>query len=381
MKILHTMLSCFYIDNAAYQENLLTRQNMLDGHEVYIIASTEIFLNNNNITGHIDPVSYINEDGIPVIRLAYKNVLNKSISKKIRAYINFYDCIARFSPDIIYFHGISAYALIDVARYKKNNSHVKLIVDSHSDSNNSATNIFSKYLLHKFFYKTIIKSCIQYIDKIYYITLESKLFLRNMYDISENRLEYLPLGGKILSKNDILNLRKKVRNKLSINSDDLVLIHTGKMDKNKRTIEILQAFNMIESKNIRLILIGSIADDLLDLCKPLIESDQRIINLGWVDSNVLHEYLGASDLYVQLGSQSVTMQQSLCSGCAAALYPFDSHLHLLDGSVFYIKNSNDLQLLVNSILADRSLLISKSELSYSLAKEKLDYKVIASKIY
>ena len=65
MKILHCCLSCFYIDNYNYQENLLPRQNKIDGHDVSIIASTEVYINNTKL-GYCEPKKYVNEDGIPV---------------------------------------------------------------------------------------------------------------------------------------------------------------------------------------------------------------------------------------------------------------------------------------------------------------------------
>ena len=49
MKILHLCLANFYVDEFNYQENILPRINKLDGHEVYILASTETFINNTKI--------------------------------------------------------------------------------------------------------------------------------------------------------------------------------------------------------------------------------------------------------------------------------------------------------------------------------------------
>jgi hypothetical protein len=43
MKIVHMCLSCFYIDGYFYQENEIIRQNVDDGHDVVVIASTESY--------------------------------------------------------------------------------------------------------------------------------------------------------------------------------------------------------------------------------------------------------------------------------------------------------------------------------------------------
>jgi hypothetical protein len=72
MKILHICLSCFYIDNFSYQENVLPRQNKLDGHEVQILASTETYGKDKKLQ-YLEPGEYINEDSIKVIRLPYRH--------------------------------------------------------------------------------------------------------------------------------------------------------------------------------------------------------------------------------------------------------------------------------------------------------------------
>ena len=73
MRILHLMLACFYIDNYNYQENILPRINKQDGHDVKIIASVEMFIDNESI-GCVEPGRYVNEDGIEVVRLPYKKI-------------------------------------------------------------------------------------------------------------------------------------------------------------------------------------------------------------------------------------------------------------------------------------------------------------------
>ena len=97
MRILHLMLSCFYIDKGNYQENVIPRQNKSDGHDVMIVASTEVFTQNNTL-GLISPGNYFHEDGIPVIRLPYVKIINKFFSKKIISYTNLYKIICEFDP-------------------------------------------------------------------------------------------------------------------------------------------------------------------------------------------------------------------------------------------------------------------------------------------
>ena len=64
MKILHLCFSAFYIDGYNYQENVLPRINKEDGHEVYILASTETFADNTH-AGYLEPSEYVTEYGSP----------------------------------------------------------------------------------------------------------------------------------------------------------------------------------------------------------------------------------------------------------------------------------------------------------------------------
>ena len=152
MNIVHCCLSNFYIDNYNYQENVLPIMNRNDGHQVAIIASTESFIENSKI-GYIKEGNYYSKEGIKVYRVKYRRYLPQCIMKKVRSYNNVYKILDNLSPDVIFFHGIQAFELLTVAKYKSLNPHVKFYVDSHAYSANSATNWISEKVLHRWFYK------------------------------------------------------------------------------------------------------------------------------------------------------------------------------------------------------------------------------------
>lgn len=374
------MLSCFYIDDANYQENVIPRHNKIDGHDVRIIASTEVYIN-NILLGYTNPGKYVNADQITVIRLPYKKIVNFTLSKKIRAYPGLYKLIEEFEPDLIFFHGAAAHALITAVRYIRNHPGVRLLVDSHEDLQNSATNFISKYILHKLFYRSILISCLPSIEKILYITYETKVFLRTIYDVPQEKLLFFPLGGFIHHPEKRFEIRKRIRNELGLRDDNILVLHTGKLDTKKRSYEMINAFCSVKNDLLRLVIIGSIDENVGKNIFPLINSDHRIKHLGWKEPDQLMEFLCAGDLYIQLGGQSVTMQNALCCGCAAALYPFDSHKYLLNDSVFYIENSADLEKVFRRISDDKSILDNMRLKSFDIAQRKLNYEKISSLIY
>lgn len=380
MKILHCCLSCFYIDNYNYQENILPHQNKLDGHDVMILASTETYINNKSF-GYVDSSEYYSENDILVKRIPYRYFPIEFISRKARSYLGVSKIIASFAPDVILFHGLCAYEIITVAKYKQAHPEVKLYMDSHEDFHNSAQNFLSKYVLHKIFYKHILKKTLPYIDKIFYVSYECKQFLINIYDIPEYMLEYYPLGGIIVDDNSRKIKREQIRSLHSISRSDILLVHSGKMGQLKKTLELVKALHETNAQNLKLLIIGSMTHDVSDNVMPLIEKDPRITYLGWKSGDELIDYLCASDLYVQPGSQSATMQNALCCGSAAALFPHESHKYLLGDSVFYIETIDDMKKLFELITDNPNLIEEKRMQSNKIAREKLDYKVLAARLY
>ena len=96
MRVLHLCLSCFYIDDAGYQENQLVRQHVDDGHDVLVIASTEVFDGKGGLT-FAKPGSYLGSDGARVIRLPYTKCLPHKIGWKLRIHAGVYKLIEEFS--------------------------------------------------------------------------------------------------------------------------------------------------------------------------------------------------------------------------------------------------------------------------------------------
>lgn len=380
MKILHCCLSCFYIDGYNYQENVLPRQNKLDGHDVLIVASTETFIDNKQL-GYIEPKEYFNEDGILVKRIPYRYFPSKIIQHKIRVYQGLMQILTEFKPDIVFFHGLCAFDIMTLAKYKQLHPDVMFYADSHEDYNNSARGFLSKNILHKIIYKYFLRKSLAYIDKIFYISYETLIFTIEMYKIPEDLLEFYPLGGIIYREQDRFIKRCSIREKYSIKDDDVLLVHSGKMDIQKRTLDLIKAFHNVKSKRLKLLIIGSVSDDIREEFLRLIAQDTRIQFLGWKTGDELMNCLCACDLYVQPGSQSATMQNALCCGSAAALYPHESHKYLLNDAVFYLETQKDMEELFTAIANDREVLEEKRKLSQALAANKLDYKKLAARLY
>lgn len=371
------MLSSFYIDNAFYQENILPLQNKIDGHEVMIIASTLGFINGNT-TGFTKPATYYTNEGIKVVRVPYIKIISLKISEKIRAYKNVYPLIEDFGPDIIFSHGIGGYVAKTIARYIRSNPHAKLYIDCHSDYINSASNLFSKYILHKLFYRHYFWKYVQYAEKVYYVAPESILFLKELYGFEDiEKLQYFPLGGYLLNDSEREIKRENVRKQLEIANDDVIIIHSGKMDFKKKSYELIKAFTQVKSTKIWLLIIGIFTDDVYLTVKDFIESDERIIYLGWKSGNEIQDYLCGGDIYLQPGGRTVTVQNAVCCGCAIIVNPNLCYTQLFGNAALYAETSKEIKEILEKIVVEPHMIRQYRESLMKIAREKLDYRVLS----
>ncbi|MGX5173688.1 glycosyltransferase family 4 protein [Aliikangiella sp. IMCC44653] len=379
MKIIHCCLSCFYIDDFSYQENELIRQNVIDGHKVLVIASTETIGKNNSLV-YTEPKSYLGSEGAQVIRLPYTKYLPSFLARKLRMHKGVLSILVKEKPDAVLFHGLCGWELMSLIKYKKINKNVKLYADSHEDAHNSARTVMSKYLLHKLFYKSIITKALPYLSKILCLTAEVKDFCIDMYGIPKSKIEMFYLGGRILDDDEYAVVRESCREKYGIKYDDVLMIQTGKFDRKKKLIESLTAFNKIKSNQFKFFIVGEISENLTEEASRIIESDERIRYLGWKNAEELRALLCASDVYVQPGSQSATMQMSLCCRCATVLDKVKSHIDLLGGTGWLVSNQDDLIKTFLEIEGDRELVKLSGKQSYDIAVEHLDYKKLAKRL-
>ena len=381
MKILHLCLANFYIDGYNYQENVLPRINKEDGHEVCIIASTETFVDNQHL-GYVEPSAYVTEYGVPIKRLPYVKVGNHFTTVKIRKYPHVYEEIAAFAPDVILSHGLLFWSVGDLIRYKKDHPEVKLYADTHTAANNSGTNWLSLHVLHRIFYRHLVQKALPYVEKYFYISAECGEFAVKNHGVPESMMEFYPLGGGLFSEAQRAANRNRRRAELGLAEDELLLVHSGKLDALKRTEELLRAFAAVPELKAKLAIIGSIPEETEQTLSPLMEADSRVTYLGWRSAPELMEYLCAGDVYCQPGSQSATMQNAVCCGCAVMLYPHPSHTKHYDwDNVFWVRTQADMEDVFRRLAGGVVPLDRMKEGSMRCARELLDYRKLAARLY
>lgn len=382
MKILHCCLSCFYIDNYNYQENMLVRQHVQSGHEVSVLASTENYDSQGKLS-YCAPGDYIGGEGAHVFRLPYRKILPHALIKKIRAYPDVYRHLCAISPDVIVFHGACAWELLTVVKYKKSHPAVRLYVDSHEDFNNSARGFLSKNLLHAVFYRSIFRSSIPFFEKLLCISVETMRFMEGFYGCPKEKIEYFPLGGEIFPDSTYEINRSEVRNKLNVTADALVFVQSGKFDKKKKLTESIKAFQSLPfHENVKYFIAGVLQDDVRAEVEALIAGDDRITFLGWTSGGELMKLLCAADVYLQPGSQSATLQNSICCRCSVIVDDVPSHHPFVKDNGWMVRDADSLvSALGDAILAFQSGKIKLMQArSLDIAKQLLDYGKMARRL-
>jgi 1,2-diacylglycerol 3-alpha-glucosyltransferase len=376
VRIAHLCLSNWYVDGVSYQENELVRQHVSQGHDVLVIASTER-MEPNGQHSYAEPGDYQGVDGARVIRLPYR-LWPAQLAKKLRIHPGVYRLLEDFRPDAILFHGTCGWEVATAARYARNHPDVLFYIDSHEDQYNSARSFVSREVLHKLYYRYCLARAWPEARKILCVTLETMDFVEATYGVPRNKLEFYPLGGRLIPPNEYASRRQATRGKLGLADDEILLIQSGKQTRRKKLLEALRAFRTAAPPQARLKIAGTLADEIRDEATRLIGEDSRIEFLGWKQAEEMTDLLCAADVYLQPGTQSVTMQHSLCCHCAVIIDDVPSHKVYMDGNGWLINDQTPLEVALAALAgAD---LAHMQERSFALASRLLDYAKLGDRI-
>lgn len=337
MKIVHLCLSCFFIDNYSYQENMLPKYHVKMGHEVTVIASLVSFNKEGKPCLLPSPSVCIDDNGYKVIRLSYRKPFR--VNQILRRYDNFYDTLAEEKPDIIFTHGVALGDTDVIVRYLKKNPHVKLYGDHHGDYINSATSFFSKYILHKVIWRYYVKKLEPYLITCYGVTPMRCRFLREMYHLNPDIIEFLPMGvDDEAIPRDREFVRTQIRKELKISNDAFVIMTGGKIDERKNIHFLIDAILQINNPQLHVIICGVLTPQMEHLKNRF---NDNIHYLGWCDNSCVMNCMVAADLACFPGTHSTLWEQAVGVGLPAILKHWNEMTHMnINGNCIFIKGDD-----------------------------------------
>lgn len=379
MIIVHVCLSCYFIDDRSYQENELVAAHVADGHDVQIIASTHVHDEQGRrsvcATGE-----YIGAEGARIIRIPYKRGIPHIVARSLRIHSGVFDYLEEFRPDVILFHGICGWELLTVARYRRKYPNTIVYADTHTDFLNSARSFVSKWVLHYFYYRLIVHRALPQLDKVLCVSTLTREFAERFYRIPDEKLELFLLGGRPLADVEYNRRRGDTRKALGVNEDCILFVQSGKQYGRKRLLEALQCFVAHPDPTFRWLIVGILMDDIREQAASLIASDSRIELVGWKTPTELESLLCAADVYLQPGSQSATMQTSICCRCAIVLEALPGHERYVLGNGWLLDEHCSLTDVFNEISSDQPILRVMHTASRRLADDILDYAQLAKRV-
>ena len=235
------------------------------------------------------------------------------------------------------------------------------------------------------FYKSIVRLSKKYVDKFFYVAYECRDFLERFYSLDEkkDRLEFFSLGGTPPEPDRYALIRSRLRQKYFVKDGDVVFLHAGKLGRGKKTVEAIEAFLSVKKENKKLLIAGSFSDDIKDVCLEYVRGNpETIIYAGWLGGDDLVDHMCASDVLLLPGTQTVIIQQGICTHLAVILGDYENNRFLIkDGNGFIVKDSKG-QVEAMAALCGDSELLEKMRRSADVMRDKeLSYAALAKKMY
>lgn len=382
MKVVHLCLGSFYPDNYSYQENLLPKFHKELGYDVEVIASTQSFDEHGKVCYLQNTGTYQNEFDIRVTRIPYKT--QSKIWKKLRRYQGCYDALKKANPDIIFVHGGQFLDIDQVVKYVKEHPKVVVYVDNHADFSNSATNWFSKNILHKVIWRHCEKEIEPYTKKFYGVLPVRVDFLKDVYRLPASKCELLVMGADDGLVKDAVDshARENIRKQYNIADNDFLIMTGGKIDKWKtQTLLLMQAIQNIHSENVKLIVFGSVTQELEEKVKRLADG-QKVQYIGWVQSKDSYKYFAAADLVVFPGRHSVFWEQVTGQGIPMLVKDWPGTHHVdLGGNVAFLENDcvEEIQKKIEELLDNPDEYKKMKEVAMEKGMKVFSYRNIAKR--
>lgn len=379
MRITHLCLACFFPDGYSYQENMLPKYHKKLGHDVSVIASLQTFDQNGKIAYLDHPSEYINENDLPVIRLAYKKP--ERVFKKLKRFEGTYKAIEKTKPDLLFIHGCQFMDMDIVVKYLKKHPGVTVYVDNHADFSNSAKTWLSFHVLHKILWKQCANSIEPYTKKFYGVLPARVDFLKNVYGLPEDKVELLVMGADddMVEKALKTEVRREIREKYGIADDDFLIITGGKIDNFKRqTLYLMEAVNKLANDKVKLIVFGSVIPELKQQVQDLVSPYTQYI--GWVQSDQTDKYYAAADLVVFPGRHSVFWEQVAGLGKPMICKSWEGTKHIdLGGNVIFLEKDcvEEIYDILNMLTSDRQKYEEMKSVAEGKGRQLFSYKEIA----
>ncbi len=329
MKIVHIAPRAPYNDYWGYQDNLLPKYQKKLGHDVTVIVTNMMHKDGKIVETDCD--DYVLNDGVRVIRVKVKQYPHIVLTN-MNSRLPVFEYLKEIQPDFIFYHSLHGTTIFDVIRYKnKINPHCVIVQDNHIDYNicNDPGGMKGKFL--RAFQRFVNRKSIPYVSRVYGVTPWRKTYAEDYYRIPSDKTDVLIMGADD-EKIDFVHrntIRRNLREKYGIEESDFLIVTGGKIDQRKKIHVLMEAVSRI--KGAKLLIFGSINEDVREEFHKLLSENQNIIYIGWIESDAVYQYFFAADLVFFPGQHSVLWEQACASKVPCVFEQWEGMEHVNNG--------------------------------------------------
>lgn len=307
--IVHLWTAGPFMDESTYQETMLANCNRKTHEKVYIVT-TNIAYNLDGSMTLCECGRYKNSHDVEIIRL---DTHRSDLTSK-RDFVGIYKELLALCPDFIMNHVFNPTSCMAVHLYKKKNPRCKVVADSHMTKCNSyGDKLTLREMVICGLMRTTGLLCYKDVDRFYGITSQTVDMMIKLYGVPRKKAEYLPLGydSDLIDFDRKSVLKDEFHKSKEIPNDKLVFVTGGKLSGEKKTYELVKAFNQITDSV--LVVFGSFSDDEYE-CRVRKEAGKDVIFLGPLKQKQIYDLYLAVDIAIFPGSPSCLRQEAVACG-------------------------------------------------------------------
>lgn len=164
-----------------------------------------------------------------------------------------------------------------------------------------------------------------------------------------------------------------MREKYNIKRTDFLSITGGKIDSAKRqTLLLMQAVQQIEKRNVKLIVFGSVINDL--------KEEVQSFSDGWIQSDDCYKFFATADLVFFSGRHSFLWEQAVGTGvpCLFKCWEGTTHVGIGGNCAFLYKDSvEEIKYKVEALINEQLLYKNMKLVAENKGLQKFSYLEIA----
>ena len=364
-KVLHIALNGPYTEGFSYQDNLLPKYHARMGFDVTILAPAW----RHGRDGCLEKTSVgSTHDGeVLLVRLAAAN--ERGLSDRFKVYPGLLRELEERCPDIIFLHGCQlrdAKTVVDYIKGCKNRP--TLFVDNHADYSNSATNLISRYFLHRIVWRHYAKLLEPYTERFWGVLPARVDFMVENYGLPEKKCSLLVMGGDDdeIDRADDSEKIAATKGRLGFENDDFVIVTGGKIDEAKhQVLSLMDAVAKIGGR-VKLLVFGPVAPPLKEEFQCKLKC-KNIAHIPWANTSDSYDYFAVADLVVFPGRHSVYWEQAVSMGKPLLIKRWDGTTHVDCGGNVMYTSGDDSKSLKQDI---ESAMLSKKRTAMVKAADK-----------